>query len=208
MTTGIQALHPAIAPGIANAADLLRTISFHQYVLLLKQRGNTTPVDMAVYEKYSQVWARLWDFKRDWLTLPVVWSLFVQLLTGCRVSALPGAVVAIDSESASLSIPATKGGFANLHEYGSLPSPLTNLLLRQGPTMTVATYWQYRSELRNGNPNFFQSGRPGCQNCTHMPRYLFIQILYYVLGVSLGHITKLMGWRSEGSIEPYLNTNI
>ncbi len=208
MITTMQPFHPVAFPCMPNTTDLLRTLSYDQYVVLLERRGHTTGRNSVSFRKYEQVWTRLWDFKRDWVTLPVVWNLLVQLLTGCRVSALPGAVVAIDSESASLSIPAVKGGFANLHEYGSLPSTLTNLLLRQGPTMTVATYWQYRAELRNGNPNFFQSDRPGCQSCTHMPRYFFVQVLSCVLGVSLGHITNMLGWRSEGSIEAYLNTNI
>ncbi|MBA7679504.1 hypothetical protein ES703_87801 [subsurface metagenome] len=201
----LEIVYPAQFDGPVRISNL---VHFREYVQVLSQLAEHGSVCREMYMAYAKAWTRLFSLHWECLSPRSVSCIMAQLLTGCRVSSLPGLVISQAGSLFTLSLPRTKGGLATMFEYENPPPSLIALLALRSSWMDPISYWQYRRELAAANPNIFSNRPSGYLGCTHLFRYFFVQVLHHVLGMSLPELTKLMGWRSEDSVESYVDSSI
>jgi len=204
----VRALEPGYPAQYERPVTIVDFVPFREYVQLLSQLGNGGSVCREMYMAYASAWTRLFSLHWAYLTPRGISCIAAQLLTGCRVSSLPGLVISQSGTLFTLSLPRTKGGLPTMFEYENPPPSLVALLLLRSSWMDPISYAQYRRELRSANPNMFSHRSHGHLGCTHMFRHLFVQVLHHVLGLPLPELTKLMGWRSGDSVESYVDSSI
>ncbi|MBA7539033.1 hypothetical protein ES705_31311 [subsurface metagenome] len=186
----------------------VKPLSYGRYIALIQQLGPCASWDAVRYDEYRAVYTRLWSFKWEYLSPGSISYLLLQLLTGCRASALPDLAISQVGSVVQVDVPGVKSGYPSSFTYQGLPLALTHLFLHPSPFRSLPSYFQYRRELRAAGPNFFMSSRAGHLTCTHLPRYFFIQALHHVLCMPLSELTNLLGWKRGESVSAYLDPQI
>jgi hypothetical protein len=201
----MNCLEPVEYPLMPVAGLPDKPLYYKEYVELLQQLEPGYEMDIEWYLYYSSIWERLWGFKSGFFSESSLIYMLEQLLTGCRYAALQGLSIDDVCPPLTLRVPAVKNSLPSVFSYDQPPPPLTNLLSSRRSCTNRPSYYGYRRELLQANPNFFFSFPPGHLGSTHIFRYFFVQVLHYVCGVPLAELHLLLGWRSEDSIESYID---
>jgi len=185
----------------------LRT-SFEDYLATLSNAFSSGKVNGSCRAFYQEIFRWLTDMKLDYLNAGDMYMFLCQLLFGCRFSEVPFISTKVTGDSLCVDIISLKGTQNRFLLY-SVSSPLITLFLSLGDTVfTLPSYKSYYQSLKRSCPNLYSRLEAPHLLATHLARHYFIQVLFYVLGLSKSKVIDILSWMRDDTINSYIDQKI
>lgn len=178
-------------------------ISFDTYLEVLIKYFNTTSANMKYHAFYSQIFARMTAFNKDYFRMADWYYFLTQLLFGIRAVEFKTLRCIVGKCSLELYILSAKGSVDRYLKF-SLSSPLIKLycnILLAKPILVE--YKPYYRALKRANPNFYDNIDCTHLSVTHLTRHFLCQCLRYVLKLRRVDISRFFGWFNQHTINNY-----
>lgn len=184
------------------------TLSFPEYLDTLKDGLPYTVNSGVCLEMYSKIFFSLTDLKSDYFNAGDYYVFLSQLLFGCRISEVMTLDRVLTKTNLTVKINSLKGtGDRRLSFKTSLPVIKTYITLSD-KVFNCPSYHSYYRSLLKANPNLYQRLEIPHLAATHLARHFYIQVLYYVFGLSRDQVKGVLSWKRNDTLDNYIDQHI
>lgn len=184
------------------------TLSFPDYLDTLKDGLPYTFKPPVCLDMYSKIFTLITAMKSDYFNAGDYYVFLSQLLFGCRISEVSSLVISKDDKRLLVNINSLKGtGDRSLSFTISLPVIKTYIRLSE-TVYGCPSYKSYYRSLLKANPNLYQGLDMPHLTSTHLARHFYIQVLYYVLGLTRDQVQNVLSWKRDDTLDSYIDQHI
>lgn len=184
------------------------SLSYSEYLEVLENGIVYKRRKGSCLEMYGQVFCSLTALKQDYFNAGDCFIFLSQLLFGCRCSEVKTITTSINGHDLDVFIFSLKGTDDRVLSYDMrLPIIQTYMRLRS-LVYKPPSYKSYYRSLLKASPNLYVNLNLNHLTTTHLVRHFYIQVLYYVFGLSRQEVTNMLCWKKDETIDSYIDQNI